>query len=48
VGLAPLLVALAEVSGEAEAARLRSEAVRLIRVFGGLPVWLRHLMQVTV
>lgn len=46
VGIAPVLVALAEVSAEAEASRLRSQAVCLIRAFGGLPVWLRHLSDV--
>jgi tetratricopeptide (TPR) repeat protein len=43
VGLAPLLFALAELSQGAEAERLVCEAGRLVRAFGGVPVWLSHL-----
>jgi hypothetical protein len=46
VGMAPVLAALAEVSPEADAVRLRSQAVCLIQAFGGLPVWLRHLSDI--
>lgn len=46
VGIAPVLTALAEVSPEADASRLRSQAVCLVRALGGLPVWLRHLSDV--
>lgn len=46
VGIAPVLAALAEVSAEVDAARLRSQAAGLIRAFCGLPVWLRHLSDV--
>lgn len=40
VGMAPALVALAEVQPEPEAERLRSEARRLFRLLGGVPTWL--------
>ncbi|GAA1933976.1 hypothetical protein GCM10009716_46380 [Streptomyces sodiiphilus] len=40
VGIAPALVALAEVQPEAEAQRLRAEAGRLFRLLGGVPRWL--------
>ena len=40
VGVAPALAALAEVSAPAEAARMRSEAARLVQALGGVPVWL--------
>ncbi|MEU1286720.1 hypothetical protein [Kitasatospora sp. NPDC005856] len=40
VGVAPALAALAEVSEPPEAARLRSEAARLVAGLGGVPVWL--------
>jgi tetratricopeptide (TPR) repeat protein len=43
VGLAPLLSALAELSQGSEAERLVCEAGRLLRAFGGVPVWLSHL-----
>jgi len=40
IGVAPALASLAEVSTAAEAAQLRAEADRLVRAFGGAPVWL--------
>lgn len=40
IGVAPALTALAQVEPEPEAARLREEAARLVRVLGGIPVWL--------
>lgn len=40
IGIAPALAALAEVEEEPEATRLRTEAVRLVRLLGGVPVWL--------
>lgn len=40
VGVAPALAALAEVSEQAEAVRLRAEAARLVQALGGVPVWL--------
>ncbi|MCF6525517.1 hypothetical protein [Streptomyces sp. JJ36] len=40
VGMAPALVALADVQPEAEGARLREEAGRLFRLLGGVPTWL--------
>ncbi|WP_370150399.1 hypothetical protein [Streptacidiphilus sp. EB129] len=40
IGIAPALAALAEVSPSSEAALLRAEAARLVRAFGGVPVWL--------
>lgn len=40
VGMAPALVALAEVESEPEASRLRAEAQRLFRMLGGVPTWL--------
>ena len=40
VGMAPALVALAEVQPEPEAGRLRGEARRLFRLLGGVPTWL--------
>ncbi|QKW10024.1 hypothetical protein HUT18_30015 [Streptomyces sp. NA04227] len=40
VGAAPALAALAEVESEPEATRLRAEAKRLLRLLGGVPVWL--------
>ncbi|WP_371482420.1 hypothetical protein [Kitasatospora sp. NBC_00315] len=40
VGVAPALAALAEVSTPTEAARMRSEASRLVQALGGVPVWL--------
>ncbi|MFD7921706.1 hypothetical protein ACFV3R_21065 [Streptomyces sp. NPDC059740] len=40
VGMAPALVALAEVVPAAEADRLRAEAARLFRLMGGVPTWL--------
>ncbi|WBB62204.1 hypothetical protein O7599_06630 [Streptomyces sp. WMMC500] len=40
VGTAPALMALADVEPEAEAARLRAEATRLVRLLDGVPSWL--------
>lgn len=40
VGIAPALVALAEVQPEPEATRLRAEATRLFRLLGEVPRWL--------
>ncbi|MFH0241744.1 hypothetical protein ACGRHY_04735 [Streptomyces sp. HK10] len=40
VGMAPALVALADVQPEPEAERLRAEARRLFRLLGGVPNWL--------
>lgn len=40
IGVAPALWTLAEVESEPESARLRAEAARLVRVLGGVPVWL--------
>ncbi|MFX4292418.1 hypothetical protein [Streptomyces bohaiensis] len=40
VGAAPALAALAEVAPEPEAARLREEAARLVRLLGDVPRWL--------
>ncbi|AJE81038.1 MULTISPECIES: hypothetical protein [Streptomyces] len=40
IGAAPALAALAGVEPEPEASRLRAEAGRLLRLLGGVPVWL--------
>ncbi|MFF3249785.1 hypothetical protein ACFYWP_01980 [Actinacidiphila glaucinigra] len=40
VGVAPALTALAGVTPDPEAGRLRAEAARLFRTLGGVPVWL--------
>jgi tetratricopeptide (TPR) repeat protein len=40
VGIAPALASLADVEAEPEAGRLRAEAGRLVRLLGGVPVWL--------
>lgn len=40
VGIAPALVALAEVEPEPESTRLRAEAARLFRLLDGVPRWL--------
>ncbi|WP_233221811.1 hypothetical protein [Streptomyces carminius] len=40
VGMAPALVALAQVQPEPDADRLRAEARRLFRLLGGVPTWL--------
>jgi tetratricopeptide (TPR) repeat protein len=40
VGMAPALVALADVQPEPEASRLLEEATRLFRLLGGVPTWL--------
>jgi tetratricopeptide (TPR) repeat protein len=40
VGTAPALMALADVRPEPDAARLRAEAGRLVRLLGGVPAWL--------
>ncbi|WP_219636567.1 hypothetical protein [Streptomyces sp. AJS327] len=40
VGIAPALAALAEVRPEEEAAQLREEAARLLRLLGNVPAWL--------
>jgi hypothetical protein len=40
IGVAPALVVLAETEPEPEAARLREEAARLLRLLGGVPTWL--------
>lgn len=47
IGIAPALVALAEVSGEPEAGRLRAEASRLVRLLGGVPAWLASRLSPT-
>jgi hypothetical protein len=44
VGIPPALVSLAEVEPEPEATRLRTEATRLFRLLGGLPVWLAEVL----
>jgi tetratricopeptide (TPR) repeat protein len=45
VGTTPALVSLADVEPEAEtASRLRSEAHRLFRLLGGIPVWLTDVL----
>jgi tetratricopeptide (TPR) repeat protein len=46
IGIAPALVALASVSAEPEAEHLLAEAARFVRVLGGVPVWLRSLVNV--
>lgn len=43
VGLAPALTALARVCDASEAMRLRSEASRLVRAFGGVPAWMNKV-----
>ncbi len=40
IGIAPALSALADVEPEPEASRLRAEALRLVRLLGGVPSWL--------
>lgn len=40
IGMAPALIALADVEPEPEAGRLREEAARLFRLLGGVPTWL--------
>ncbi len=45
IGIAPALVSLAEVSPAAEAAILRAQAQRLVRAFGGVPVWLERALE---
>ncbi|RKN07075.1 hypothetical protein D7319_19885 [Streptomyces radicis] len=40
VGIAPALLALAEVTPDPDAARLRAEAARLFRLLDGIPRWL--------
>ncbi|MFT2019539.1 hypothetical protein ACMA1D_27390 [Streptomyces sp. 796.1] len=45
IGIAPALVALASVEPEPEAARLRAEAARLVRLLGGVPTWLARRLQ---
>ncbi|MGP4111215.1 hypothetical protein ACTWP5_09895 [Streptomyces sp. 4N509B] len=40
VGIAPALIALAEVEPSPMAERLRAEAARLFRLLGGVPTWL--------
>jgi hypothetical protein len=40
VGIAPALIALAQVEPEPAAARLRVEAARLFRLLDGVPTWL--------
>jgi tetratricopeptide (TPR) repeat protein len=42
IGISPALVALASVSPDGKADTLLSEARRLVRAFGGVPVWLAH------
>jgi hypothetical protein len=44
IGTPPALVSLAEVEPEPEAARLRTEATRLFKLLGGLPVWLADVL----
>lgn len=46
IGTPPALVCLAEVEPEPEATRLRTEATRLYRLLGGLPVWLADVLDV--
>jgi tetratricopeptide (TPR) repeat protein len=45
IGIAPALVALASVSPEGEAETLLSEARRLVRAFGGVPVWMASSLE---
>ncbi|MEU3963927.1 hypothetical protein AB0F42_29705 [Streptomyces buecherae] len=45
IGIAPALVALASVESEPEAARLRAEAGRLVRLLGGVPAWLARRLR---
>lgn len=40
IGIAPALSALADVEPEPDASRLRAEALRLVRLLGGVPSWL--------
>lgn len=40
IGIAPALAALAGIEPEPEASRLRTEASRLMRLLGGVPIWL--------
>ncbi|MEU1626006.1 hypothetical protein ABZ746_11915 [Streptomyces sp. NPDC020096] len=44
IGTPPALVSLAEVEPEPESTRLRTEATRLFRLLGCLPVWLRDAL----
>lgn len=44
IGIAPALVTLASVSAEPEAHQYLAEAARLVRILGGVPVWLRSLV----
>ncbi|WP_190128154.1 hypothetical protein [Streptomyces mashuensis] len=48
VGIAPALASLAAVLPDvAEAARLRAEALRLVRLLGGVPAWLAERLRAT-
>ncbi|MCC9738810.1 hypothetical protein [Streptomyces sp. MNU89] len=40
IGIAPALSALADIEPEPDASRLRAEALRLVRLLGGVPSWL--------
>lgn len=44
IGMPPSLLSLAEVEQDPEATRLRTEAARLFRLLGGLPVWLSDVL----
>jgi hypothetical protein len=46
IGIAPALVTLASVSPEGETDALLSEARRLVRAFGGVPIWLARSLNV--
>jgi tetratricopeptide (TPR) repeat protein len=45
IGIAPALAALADVEAEPQAARLRAEASRLVRLLGGVPAWLEKQLR---
>ncbi|KUJ71038.1 hypothetical protein ACZ90_01165 [Streptomyces albus subsp. albus] len=45
IGIAPALAALAEVVQEPEAGRMRAEALRLVRLLGGVPAWLAEQLR---
>lgn len=45
IGVAPALASLASVSAAAEATILRAQAQRLVRAFGGVPVWLERIAE---
>lgn len=45
VGTAPALMSLADVQPEPEAAALRRESARLVRLLGGVPTWLAQQLR---